>query len=139
MKKLDYLIIILVTIVSISFYVLYIARKTIGKDVDVQILYQNDVIYQAPLTSSETIVAVKGIEGIVVVTVDGQSVSYQYLFQEDFYNTISITEDEIKMIAASCKNHDCMRMRMNHLFHTPIVCTNGIIVKMVTSDIEIIS
>ena len=139
MKKLDYLIIILVTIVSISFYALYIASKTTGKDVDVQILYQNDIIYQAPLTASETIVAVKGTNGIVVVTVGDQSISYQYTFKEDFYNTISITEDEIKMIAASCKNHDCMRMRINHLFHTPIVCTNGIIVKIVTSDIEIIS
>ena len=42
------------------------------------------------------------------------------------------------MIDASCKNHDCMRMQMNPLFHTPIVCTNGIIVDGYR-DIEIIS
>lgn len=140
MKKLDYLIIIIVAIISISFYAIYIVSKNLRDEVDIQILYQNEVIYETPLTKeTEITVFVVGIDNEVIVTVDGQSKSYDYLFKEPFYNTILITNKEIKMIDASCKNHDCMRMQMNPLFHTPIVCTNGIIVKMVSRDIEIIS
>ncbi|HNZ77398.1 MAG TPA: NusG domain II-containing protein [Bacilli bacterium] len=140
MKKLDYLIIIIVAIISISFYTIYIVSKNLRDEVDIQILYQNEVIYETPLTKeTEITVFVVGIDNEVIVTVDGQSKSYDYLFKEPFYNTILITNKEIKMIDASCKNHDCMRMQMNPLFHTPIVCTNGIIVKMVSRDIEIIS
>ena len=132
MKKLDYLIIIIVAIISISFYTIYIVSKNLRDEVDIQILYQNEVIYETPLTKeTEITVFVVGIDNEVIVTVDGQSKSYDYLFKEPFYNTILITNKEIKMIDASCKNHDCMRMQMNPLFHTPIVCTNGIIVKMV--------
>ena len=140
MKKLDYLIIIIVAIISISFYTIYIVSKNLRDEVDIQILYQNEVIYETPLTKeTEITVFVVGIDNEVIVTVDGQSKSYDYLLKEPFYNTILITNKEIKMIDASCKNHDCMRMQMNPLFHTPIVCTNGIIVKMVSRDIEIIS
>lgn len=140
MKKLDYLIIIIVAIISISFYTIYIVSKNLRDEVDIQILYQNEVIYETPLTKeTEITVFVVGIDNEVIVTVDGQSKSYDYLFKEPFYNTILITNKEIKMIDASCKNHDCMRMQMNPLFHTPIVCTNGIIVKVVSRDIEIIS
>ncbi|HRT68683.1 MAG TPA: NusG domain II-containing protein [Bacilli bacterium] len=140
MKKLDYLIIIIVAIISISFYTIYIVSKNLRDEVDIQILYQNEVIYETPLTKeTEITVFVVGIDNEVIVTVDGQSKSYDYLFKEPFYNTILITNKEIKMIDASCKNHDCMRMQMNPLFHTPIVCINGIIVKMVSRDIEIIS
>ena len=140
MKKLDYLIIIIVAIISISFYTIYIVSKNLRDEVDIQILYQNEVTYETPLTKeTEITVFVVGIDNEVIVTVDGQSKSYDYLFKEPFYNTILITNKEIKMIDASCKNHDCMRMQMNPLFHTPIVCTNGIIVKMVSRDIEIIS
>ena len=140
MKKLDYLIIIIVAIISISFYTIYIVSKNLRDEVDIQILYQNEVIYETPLTKeTEITVFVVGIDNEVIVTVDGQSKIYDYLFKDPFYNTILITNKEIKMIDASCKNHDCMRMQMNPLFHTPIVCTNGIIVKMVSRDIEIIS
>lgn len=140
MKKLDYLIIIIVAIISISFYAIYIVSKNLRDEVDIQILYQNEVIYETPLTKeTEITVFVVGIDNEVIVTVDGQSKIYDYLFKDPFYNTILITNKEIKMIDASCKNHDCMRMQMNPLFHTPIVCTNGIIVKMVSRDIEIIS
>ncbi len=140
MKKLDYLIITIVAILSISFYIIYIASKNLGDEVDIQILYQNEVIYEMPLNKeTEITVFVVGEDNKVIVTVDDQSNIYDYVFKEPFYNTISITNEEIRMVDASCKNHDCMRMQMNPLFHTPIVCTNGIIVKVVSRDIEIIS
>lgn len=140
MKKLDYLIIILVIIITAAFYVVYTTYKTVGDAVDIQILYRNEVIYEMPLTKeTNTTVFVVGEGQEVIVTVEGQSTHFEKSVKEGFYNTILITNDEIKMIDASCKNHDCMRMRINHLFRTPIVCTNGIIVKVVSSDIEIIS
>ncbi|HKM29705.1 MAG TPA: hypothetical protein VJZ51_03005 [Bacilli bacterium] len=140
MKRLDYLIIVLVMILSISFYAIYFANKTKGNDLDVEILYQNEVIYKTKLVKNTNItVEIIGENNVVTVVVDNKSTSFNYTFKEDFYNTVTIIDDEIKMVAASCKNHDCLRMRINKMLRTPIVCTNGVIIKLVTSEIEIIS
>ena len=114
-------------------------KSTLAKLIAGLLAAKSGEIYVNGILINEKTINVVGIDNEVIVTVDGQSKSYGYLFKEPFYNTILITNKEIKMIDASCKNHDCMRMQMNPLFHTPIVCTNGIIVKMVSRDIEIIS
>ena len=45
------------------------------------------------------------------------------------------------MIDASCKGKDCMEMEINKNKSMPIVCTNGIVVKVVldSSKIDILS
>ena len=140
MKKLDYLIIGIVLMISIAFYFGYVSNKLEGDNISVQVLYNNDVIYSVDLKEDTNIeVSITGSNDLLKINADGQEYEFIYDISKDFYNTVSITYDEIKMIDASCKNHYCMKMRIYKFLGSPIVCTNGIVVKLVTSEIEIIS
>ena len=54
------------------------------------------------------------------------------------HHKIVVTWDDIRMEEASCPNKDCQRMKMSHRATLPIVCTNGVVVRFVLQEIEII-
>lgn len=57
--------------------------------------------------------------------------------ENSFRNVIVINNEGIKMAEASCKNKDCMRTIITKNSTLPIVCTNGIIIKLVDKDSKI--
>lgn len=64
-----------------------------------------------------------------------------YQGTKDFHNTILVKDGTIKMIEASCSGKDCMKMEINKNKTLPIVCTNGVNVRIKNknSEIDIVS
>ena len=60
-----------------------------------------------------------------------------YTASKDFNNTILIKDGSIKMIEASCSGKDCMKMEINKNKTLPIVCTNGVNVRIKGKNQEI--
>ena len=56
---------------------------------------------------------------------------------KDFNNTILIKDGTIKMIEASCSGKDCLKIEINKNKTLPIVCTNGINVRIKSKNQEI--
>lgn len=113
LKKIDYIIIFIVVLISIGFYSLYYrAYKINGSDqLYVEILYKNNLVNKIYLT--------KDTNQVINIDRDGH------------HNQITITYDSITMSEADCPDKYCMRMFLSHRHFTPIICTNGVVVRIV--------
>lgn len=138
MKKLDYIIIGIVSILIIAYGIIYFCFIKIKSDADVvvevkvsgetlcSISLEDDGIYRVIAKDNEVTISK---DDIVIKTVD--------IKIKDFDNSFEVKEEKIKMIKASCSGKDCMKMYIskNHLL--PIICTNGLVLNPIgKSDID---
>ena len=140
MKKLDAVIIIFILSISISFYTIFAKNSNNGDEAFIEILYKSTTIYKVKLEQdTNTIIEISSNEDIINVK-EGHSINKLNIKTDrELYNVISITSKETKMIDANCEDkniHD--RMIISEKFYIPIVCFNGITVKLVKSNEEII-
>lgn len=113
MKKLDYILIVLVTLIGLGIYALYFnANKINSSDtLYIEVLYKNEVVY--------SFVFDEDISEEVIISRDG------------IYNEVHITYEHVHMHEANCPDQYCMHMYMNYKHFTPIICTNGVVVRIV--------
>lgn len=113
MKKLDFVIIFIVLLISILIYSLYFnAYKIKASDqLYVEVIYKNDLVKRIKLE--------KDTYEVIDIDKDGH------------HNQVTITYESIKMTEADCPDKYCMRMFMNYRSYTPIMCTNGVVVRIV--------
>lgn len=113
MKKLDYILIVLVTLIGLGIYALYFnANKINASDtLYIEVLYKNEVVY--------SFVFDEDISEEVIISRDG------------IYNEVYITYEHVHMHEANCPDQYCMHMYMNYKHFTPIICTNGVVVRIV--------
>lgn len=140
MKKLDYIIILIVLLITGCFYFIYVSNSFNLDYSSIEILYKNENICTIDLKSDTNItVYVTGKDDVLTVKYNDVVKTFNKDINIDFTNTILITSNEVKMIDASCKNHYCLRMRLSKTSLTPIVCTNGIVIRSKKVDTEILS
>lgn len=138
MKKVDILVIILVLLISSTFYFLYFNNYSSTGDKVVQILYKNQVVYETDLKqTTNVIVEITSKDQILYVKIDDTIKTYPISSNVEILNNVSITSEEIRMIEANCKNKYCYNMRLGKGFSSPIVCTNGILVRLVSDEFYI--
>lgn len=113
MKKLDYIIIVLITLIGMGVYSLYYGVNKINSSdtLYIEILYKNELVY--------SFVFEEGIDEQIIISRDGN------------YNEIHISYDDVHMHDANCPDKHCLRMFMNYRHFTPIICTSGVVVRII--------
>ncbi len=144
MKKWDYLIISIVGLIILVFFIVfYLPYRNIDlENAKVMIMINNQIIEELDLDEN------KEYDYVIKASKNSDILIYK---NESLLKTITNTKNieidnnfmikgyEIKMTNANCKHHDCMHMVINNQSTLPIVCTNGIIIKVINnSDIDII-
>ena len=147
MKKLDYIIIIFIFILSLGTYGIYFYYKGLDSDqLKVEIRYQNEVLVAYDFEEGlEKDVYIDFTEGILTWTVKSEGVfesekskAVTNKNHEHTYNVIHLSYKEIYMVEADCHGGQCLRMMIAGSFSPPIYCTNGVTVSLTGTEIEII-
>lgn len=159
MKKLDIIIILLVLAIGgIIFAFYYNQIKVDVSEAKLEIYYKDIVLDSIDLEQDTYIIyTIEEIDANSFSVTkeqffsDNTSFKTEDIYQADLtqlkvlnpnhtlHHILLVTWDRIHMEEASCPNKDCQKMLMNHRIALPIICTNGIIVRFVMKDIEIIT
>lgn len=139
MKRLDFLIIFIIVFICASLYVTYFAYKPVDAS-KVEVYYQNTLLGRFSIEEETTIyIAGDRVTNTIKISFSNVEKEFKDLdVSKDILNTILINNSEIKMVASNCPNHYCEAMSINKNSKRPIVCTNGIVVKLAKDDIDII-
>ncbi len=137
MKKLDILLIVLVTIASVAIFYSYIEKlSTQTNNSSLQVYFQSVEIGEAvnlsETTDLEYIIVSSPEKDKLYVTVKDHErnteVKYTYNVKHNHYidHHIDVTYNKIAVVEASCEGQDCTKMLMSHDRKVPIVCVLGI-------------
>ncbi len=138
MKKVDILIILIVFAFSIILYTFYFSNLSLSDDLLVEITYRNTVVYSTELKEdTDILVEITSADQILSVKVGDAVTHFPIASEAEILNTVHITSDLIEMDEANCKNKYCLLMKLKRSYPQPIVCTNGIMVRLVTNEIII--
>lgn len=152
MKKADILVIILVLFLSIGFYVIYFSNNLLDSDDEyvIEIYYKqsSEPVYSIKLEEDTNVkVKLTTKDGFLFVEVCDNNAGEYKLYKDpiktvetrEILNIVSIEYNHIHMQDANCENKLCMNMKISKTISTPIFCTNGVLVKLVSEDFRIIT
>ena len=138
MKKFDIITILVVLIISISFYLIYFDVFRVSDNRIVEVTYKNQVIYTTDISPTTNITLEISSKNNVLTVYDGRhTFNFPIPSDHEILNIVSITFDEIHMHDANCPNKYCLHMKLTLRRPLPIVCTNGVMVKLKTQEIII--
>ena len=141
MKKLDYLLIVIIVLIIGFFTVQYFNKFFIDtSDAKVIITYKNlrldlvdyeeslDIIYEIEIKEEkpEELILIKNNQGIVTRK------TFVIPKDEKIYNRLHLIYQNIHVEEASCLNKVCMRTKMSSKETLPIVCTNGVVIEFMS-------
>lgn len=138
MKKLDYIIIGIVSVLIIAYGIVYFSFIKIksDEDVTVEVKVSGETIYSISL-EDDGLYRVLAENNKVKIFKNDIEIKTVDIKIKDFDNSFEVEEEKIKMVKASCNGKDCMKMYIskNHLL--PIICTNGLVLNPIgKSDID---
>lgn len=134
-KKLDILIIILTLIIPISFFIGYFSIVDTSFDTTINVEYNNKLIYQFDIDDiSYTTIYVRSSSKVVYVEVNQDGNVYKKTYENidvlrEINYKIVIDDGEVIVLDSLCKNHYCMHMTLNKAVKSPIICTDGLVIK----------
>lgn len=160
MKKLDLIIISIVLIIGITIFAIYFKQFNVNiddakleitfKDIlldSIEINQDTHIVYTFEEMDDTSFLFVKE----VYVSQDSEPINRtERIIQADMlalkkfnsdhhlHHVLLVTYDYIHMEEASCPNKNCQRMLMTNHITLPIICTNGIVVKYVANEIDIL-
>lgn len=138
MKKLDIIIITIVFSFSVFLYLMYFSSLGRTDNLTVEVYYRNLVIYSVDVTdTTDDIVEITSSHYTLTVKINDTVKTYMIGSEEEIINTVHITQSLVEMTLANCKNQYCIHMKLRPHYPSPIVCTNGVMVRYVTKEIII--
>lgn len=148
MKKLDYLIVSIVFIIGLLLVIsFYVYNKSNSDDFIIQIEYRNETIYEINLTEvNEATIFITSTNSDIILelVVDDKIVQTKTFKDKKIINELNyeiiLVSTEVKVLKSNCLNHYCMNMELNKIVKSPIICTDGLVVKNKSNlDIDIIT
>ncbi len=134
MKKLDYLIILVVIlfigIIYLSIYKPYFNNINENK---ILIIFDNQIIDEINISEERTYI-IKTNNNNIDIYIDDVLTKTIPSNNKNIYNKIVIKNNNVIMQESNCKGKDCMYMETNKISKLPIICTNGVVIKFSTNN-----
>lgn len=128
MKKIDYLIIsIIMFVIAILF--IYSYSGISNNNQIYQIIIKNQVVDEDNIYKQNKYL-IDTQEGYIIIYKNDKIIK-KILDDNLIYNEIIVIDKTIKMKEANCKGKDCTFMIIDDNHKLPIICTNGVIVKLI--------
>ncbi|MGD9605822.1 MAG: hypothetical protein AB7V00_06745 [Bacilli bacterium] len=138
MKKFDIIVISIVFLFSIFLYFMYFSSLGRTDDLTVEVYYRNFIVYSTDITDDiDVVVEITSKDNILTVKVGDVVTTYPISSDDEIINIVHITKPLVEMTHANCKNKYCLHMKLRPTYPSPIVCTNGVMVRYVTKEIII--
>lgn len=140
----DFIIIGTIVIIIILVFVMALNKYSVNiDDAIVEIVYKNEVVVEAKIDENAkyTIKSADDLTKVLIYKNDVLIKEIKVYLNDDFYNIIVISDSTIHMEDASCKNKECMKTDIDQNHTLPIICTNGVVVRLVEDDgdVDVIS
>lgn len=152
MKKLDYITIVVVALISVFSYILYFRYADLGSNnLEVVITYQNQEIdrykYDESLNYHATFIADSGKLHYVLYSLDSTGEKNRVIKDREIKikgdrhteNSVDLIYKDVHMHDADCPDRLCLRMKLNPYLSNAIVCTNGIVISLEGSGVKVIT
>lgn len=149
MKKLDYLIILLVILISGSMICIYFSNNRVDSDdMSIQILFENKEIYEIKMDGKSYNLNLSGAKGTNTLTLkvmdqyynEITTKTYAVKLTKDINYNICCSDEQTYVTEAWCTHHYCLKMKLTKTLKTPIICTDGLTIKYKNNnDITIIT
>ena len=131
MKKLDFLIVL--GLLFIGFIIFLLFNDTSNSNT-IQIIINNEVIEELDIYNN-TEYRIQSDEyniyiyknKVLIKKIDNEA-------KKDIYNVITIENSKVIMSESNCKGKDCMHMEITLDKKLPIICTNGVVIKISNND-----
>ncbi len=132
MKKLDFLILFgFILFISIIFLLFKTNNYTNN---DIQIIINNELIDNLTINDNNTYLINSDDSYIYIYKNKLFIKKIENKYKKNIYNIITIDKATIKMKISNCAGKDCMYMEINENYKLPIICTNGIVIKISNND-----
>lgn len=134
-KKLDILIMIITLIIPISSLIVYFSIVDTSFDTTINIEYNNKLVYQFDVDDvSYAMIYVSSSLDTVNVEINQDGNVYKKSYENievirEINYMIVIADGEVNVLDSLCKNHYCMHMTLNKTVKSPIICTDGLVIK----------
>ena len=127
MKRIDYLIIGFVVIVGAILYLCMMREKTVTNTY--QIIVKNQVVDEDYIYNKNNYL-IESSNGYIYIY-KNDSLLIKILNKDIIKNEIEVCNNVIKMKNANCSGKDCTFMIIDSNHKMPIICTNGVVIKLV--------
>lgn len=127
MKKYDFLI-VLIVLAFVS--IIYISFNITDKTNIVEIIINNEIIDEVNIYEDNIYLIESDTEFIYIYKNNNLFKKIDNKYKKNIHNIITINNKVTKMTQSNCKGKDCMYMEINDIINLPIICTNGIVVKV---------
>ena len=132
MKKLDFLILVGMLLFISFLFILFNNKKYVNNKL--QLIVNNELIDN--LNINESNIYLINSDDIYIYIYKNEllfkTVTNKY--RKKIYNVITIENGTIKVTSSNCIGKDCMHMEINKNNNLPIICTNGIVIKISNSN-----
>lgn len=130
MKRIDYLIIGFVVIVGAILYLCMMRQKTISNTY--QIIVKNQVVDEDCIYNKNNYL-IESSNGYIYIYKNDRFL-IKILDKDIIKNEIEVYNNVIKMKNANCSGKDCTFMIIDSNHSVPIICTNGVVIKLVNKQ-----
>lgn len=145
MKKLDIIILVAIIVVSLSLIGGYFFVSTNSSDT-ILVEYNNEIIYEISDSSAITKLEIISIDDNTIKIsiyrnsdVVFKSVKVDNIINELDYQ-IEFDDDSVVVTRSNCKNKHCMAMKLTKTIKSPIICTDGLVIKYKNNlDMDIVT
>ena len=132
MKKLDFLILFGVLLFISIIFLLFKTNNYTNNDI--QIIVNNELIDNLTINDNNTYLINSDDLYIYIYKNKVLIKKIENKYKRNIYNIITIDKSTIKMKESNCAGKDCMYMEINENHKLPIICTNGIVIKISNND-----
>ena len=145
MKKLDIIILVAIIVVSLSLIGGYFFVSTNSSDT-ILVEYNNEIIYEIIDGSAITKLEIISVDDNTIEisiyrnsNVDIKSLKVDSIINQLDYQ-IEINNNSVVVTRSNCKNKHCMAMKLSNTIKSPIICTDGLVIKYKNNlDMDIIT
>lgn len=139
--KVDHLIIIVIALVLIC--LLFIYNDVNINESNIQIIFKNELIIEENIeTENRYLIESNDEFNKISIYKNGILINEINIFTDRYISyEILISNNKVKVLKANCINKDCMNMYIDYYHLFPIICVDGLIIKVVDKEngVDIVS
>lgn len=140
MKKFDVFVIFFIFIISLSFFSINFINSKRRDNLFIEVRYKNSLLYKVKLDeNTNVLLEISSLDNQLSVKENDEEILYPIDTVNKIYNVILITSRETIMLDANCEDSSYHKKnKLTTSFPLPIICLNGIIVKMSGMDNKLV-
>ena len=133
MRKLDFLIYGIVLLFGLLLFILFNTNNTKEYNT-IQLIVNNQIIDETHMYNENTYLIVSDNTNIYIYKNNNLITKINNDLNKNIYNNVIIKDNKVIMSEANCKGKDCLHMEISQEKKLPIICTNGVVIKLIENN-----